>query len=479
VKQVATARFLCRGFVPDSIPAKIPLLAYHRYANLTGITVTQCTAPALSLSVNSANNRVTNTGYAYDAAGNVTNDGTFSYTWNAEGRMVAAAGVTYTYDGDGKRVKKDNGKLYWYGPGGEVLVESDLSGNITSEYIYFGGTRIARKDPSSSNVYYYLGDHLGSARVMVSVTLTGTVNGVVSESDYYPYGGERVISNTLTPANNYKFTGHERDAESGLDHTLYRQYSSNTGRWTSPDVVRGNAESPQGWDRYTYVGGNSTNDTDPDGNCDPNDQACFTATVTAVAPSDVSLFGSILDLLTGHRGPKAPNADKLIPVQRNACTEGLGGIGISLGVNADVGGGPPAPAGATALGSVLVGLFYGKVGASAGIADSGGATAFAGKHIVGAPCQDPTTITSAGAYVGGGFSVTLTNGSSVSALSGGFQTLTVSVGLGAVNFGYQVSESENGTYAVSVQPPFVSAGIGFEFSVIKTNTITSNTGCTQ
>ncbi len=39
---------------------------------------------------------------------------------------------TYTYDGDGKRVKKSNGKIYWYGLNGEVLAESGLSGAITS-----------------------------------------------------------------------------------------------------------------------------------------------------------------------------------------------------------------------------------------------------------------------------------------------------------------------------------------------------------
>ncbi|MBI2820077.1 MAG: hypothetical protein HYX73_08865 [Acidobacteria bacterium] len=41
----------------------------------------------------------------------------------------------------------------------------------------------------------------------------------------------------------HKYTGHEpfgsaqdrRDSESGLDHTLYRQYVSNMSRWLSPD----------------------------------------------------------------------------------------------------------------------------------------------------------------------------------------------------------------------------------------------------
>src|SRR2546427_7750828 len=93
-------------------------------------------------------------GYGSDAAGNMTSiPSVASYTYNAEGQMTSAAGVTYTGacpersrgNGDGKRVKKSNGKLYWYGMGSDPLAESDATGNITDEYIFFGGKRIARR----------------------------------------------------------------------------------------------------------------------------------------------------------------------------------------------------------------------------------------------------------------------------------------------------------------------------------------------
>ena len=67
-------------------------------------------------------------------------------------QIKTAASVNYTYDGDGDRVEKSNGKIYWYGTGSDVLDESDLSGNITDEYIFFGGKRIAHRrvaDPSA------------------------------------------------------------------------------------------------------------------------------------------------------------------------------------------------------------------------------------------------------------------------------------------------------------------------------------------
>jgi len=81
--------------------------------------------------------------WTYDASGNATSDGFANYQWDAESQLKSAAGVTYTYDGDGRRVSKSNGKLYWYGSGGDILAETDSSGNTTAEYIFFGGKRVA------------------------------------------------------------------------------------------------------------------------------------------------------------------------------------------------------------------------------------------------------------------------------------------------------------------------------------------------
>jgi RHS repeat-associated protein len=233
---------------------------YDRYGNLNTVAVTKCSAPTLSLSINN-NNRITNTGFAYDLAGNLTADGFSTYIWTAEDRLASTAGVTYTYDGDNQRVKKSNGKLYWYGLNGEVLAESDLSGNVTAEYIYFSGRRIARRDPASGNIYYFLSDHIGSARVVTKVSGAGVYEGVVEESDFYPFGTERVITDNLD--NLYKFTGFERDGESALDHTLYRKYSSSLARWLSPDPQAGSPTNPQSWNRYPYVINNPLALVDP------------------------------------------------------------------------------------------------------------------------------------------------------------------------------------------------------------------------
>src|SRR5947208_16093785 len=91
--------------------------------------------------------------YGYDAAGNMTSDPTdgVSMTYDAENRIATATkngiSTTYTCDADGNRVKKTSGSgttLYWYmSPG--IVAESDTSGTLKSEYIFFAGERVARK----------------------------------------------------------------------------------------------------------------------------------------------------------------------------------------------------------------------------------------------------------------------------------------------------------------------------------------------
>src|SRR5947209_3382117 len=201
---------------------------YDPWGNLNQKVVTKCTAENLSVAVN-ANNQLQ--GYSYDAAGNMTRDNnTMNYFYDAENRVAGAAGFTYTYDADGNRVEKSNGTsgiLYWYmSPG--IVAESNLSGNLQSEYVFFNGERVARKDFPGSTVSYYFSDHLKTASV-----ITDAIGAIKSESDYYPWGGELQFSNAVS--NHYKFTGKERDQETGLDFFGVRYYSNAMGRFITPD----------------------------------------------------------------------------------------------------------------------------------------------------------------------------------------------------------------------------------------------------
>ncbi len=84
----------------------------------------------------------------------------------------------------------------------------------------------------------------------------------VGEQGTYPYG-ESWYNNSST--SNWVFTSYERDPESGDDYALARSYSSNLGRFQSPDPVEGDPGNPQTWNRYAYVGNDPINITDPSG----------------------------------------------------------------------------------------------------------------------------------------------------------------------------------------------------------------------
>jgi RHS repeat-associated protein len=244
-------------------------------------------------------------GMSYDAAGNLLNDGLSNYSYDAENRIITLNGIpAYIYDGDGNRVQKSvgSGKLYWYGMGADVLDESDASGNITDEYVFFNGSRIARQHIASAcpnpNVVsdYYLSDHLGSSRVV-----TDSSGNVLDDSDFYPFGGERSIVGSS--GNTYKFTGKERDSETSLDNFGARYYASTLGRFMRPDDpnVDQDPADPQSWNLYSYVRNNPLNDTDPDGHVCTRD-------------SDGNLHGDC----SSPGDEKVTQADKSQQVQVNA-----------------------------------------------------------------------------------------------------------------------------------------------------------------
>jgi RHS repeat-associated protein len=208
--------------------------------------------------------------YRYDAAGNMTYDGTNTYYYDAEDRLIqvngtlgtcSSATACYTYDALGKRVEKVAGSAitqYLYSANGQIILETDGSGNgnPTADYMYLGGSFVA--EYKNSTTYFPVSDHLGSSRI-----LTGMNQSVVQILDYYPFGQ---LNSSDSGYTTHKFTGDERDAETGLDHTDFRQYASPQGRWISPDpagLAAVDPTNPQSWNRYAYVLGDPLSLVDP------------------------------------------------------------------------------------------------------------------------------------------------------------------------------------------------------------------------
>jgi RHS repeat-associated protein len=162
-----------------------------------------------------------------------------------------------------------------YGLDGELIAEYEgSSGNLKKEYAAGGGTLITIEPTAvnSNGTQYNTGDHLGSPRV-----ITNSSGSVMSRHDYKPFGeelgsgtGGRTTGmgfNNSGDNNRKKFTGYERDSETGLDFAQARYYANLQGRFTRPDPFSGSATTtnPQTFNRYAYVGNNPTIRSDPSG----------------------------------------------------------------------------------------------------------------------------------------------------------------------------------------------------------------------
>jgi RHS repeat-associated protein len=79
----------------------------------------------------------------------------------------------------------------------------------------------------------------------------------------YPYG----VEYTTTANDREKYATYTRDSLTGFDYAVNRYYSSQWGRFLSPDPLTASVSlrSPQTWNRYAYTGGDPTNNRDPSG----------------------------------------------------------------------------------------------------------------------------------------------------------------------------------------------------------------------
>ncbi len=170
----------------------------------------------------------------------------------ADGVRPPAERTWYVYDSAGQRVRK---------------VTESAAGQVKDERIYLGGFEIYRRhsgvnaglvreslhimdgkqrlalvetrndvDDGTAKqlIRYQLGNHLGSATLELDDQAQ-----VISYEEYTPYGStsyEAVRNQTETPKR-YRYTGKERDEESGLYYHGARYYAPWLGRWVRPDVL--------------------------------------------------------------------------------------------------------------------------------------------------------------------------------------------------------------------------------------------------
>ena len=197
--------------------------------------------------------------YSYDANGNLTKDlnkGISGITYNFLNLPNAVtfsdgSTITYTYGADGTKLRTVH-KI------GSTTTTTDYCGNV----IYENGvqklllTEEGYITLSDSKYHYYLKDHQGNNRVVISQS--GTVE---ETSHYYPFGGVFASAGNVQP---YKYNGKELDTKKGLNWYDYgaRHYDAALGRFTTNDPL---AEKYYSMSPYTYCADNPVKFIDPNG----------------------------------------------------------------------------------------------------------------------------------------------------------------------------------------------------------------------
>jgi RHS repeat-associated protein len=217
--------------------------------------------------------------YAYDASGNlIREDASRHFEWDHADRMRVyrtqigesepTVHVHYLYDAGGQRVKK----LVRKSSQVEVTVYVDgvfehhrvIKARATQEnntlHVMDDQSRIMQvrvgkpfADDTTPAVKYHLADHLNSSNVVVDDT-----GSWVNREEYTPYGETSFGS---FARKRYRFTGKERDEESGLYYHGARYYAPWVGRWLSCDK----GKTVPGTSLYRYASNTPQVMIDPDG----------------------------------------------------------------------------------------------------------------------------------------------------------------------------------------------------------------------
>ncbi len=259
-----------------------------------------------TLTFNAAN-QITNTGYTYDGAGNLTAAPEYTFTYNAAEQMTQAihngSEVTnYTYAGADQKsllsLSTPNGdtRTYQYGRadqnGTPTLTSSTRNGNranIVNDAKT--GQPIALSTPSDA-----LGQYAYDGSGNPFALLTGSPAAFVKTVD--PYGTDTVSydgGGDGLPSNPFSFKAGIDDIHTGLVKFGQRWYNPYIGAWTQQDTLDSPLD-PSNGNRYAFAA------SDPINNSDPTGFDCGGAIFGAVT-GVVATAASVAVIGTGVGGP--------------------------------------------------------------------------------------------------------------------------------------------------------------------------------
>jgi RHS repeat-associated protein len=235
---------------------------YDPTGNMTSKTIAGTTT---NYTVNAAN-ELTNSGYSYDANGNLTASPSFTgFTYNPKNQTTqinptsggTTLNITYAGQGQADRVTANS-------TGDSASFIDDQLGIAEVNSSAQGIATWFTRDPSGrilgercNGNYYYLFDGLGS--VIAATNATGTV---IRTFKYDPYGNTTNTTGTLFEP--IRYAGYYLDYQTNLYKAGQRYYDPTTSRWTQQDSIN-NALDTHGWNQYDYAGDDPVNSVDPSG----------------------------------------------------------------------------------------------------------------------------------------------------------------------------------------------------------------------
>ncbi|HEV3276156.1 MAG TPA: RHS repeat-associated core domain-containing protein [Terriglobia bacterium] len=246
---------------------------YDPWGNMSCTSGGTGVCPQYSYGINgnySTTNQITNSGYTYDAAGNLTADGTgsgaYTYTYDGEGRLtvVSSSTLTFLYNALGQAVQwTQSGVTYdmLYDASGEMMARfNEASGNWDTAPFRLGHRMLGTYDFGSNVTHFLHANALGSSTV-----ITDGTGSVVAEQLFYPSGDLWQD----TSQQEFHFAAFDWGyANPGVLPTPNRMYSYTKGRWMTPDPVglaAADITNPESLNRYAYALNSPTSLIDPSG----------------------------------------------------------------------------------------------------------------------------------------------------------------------------------------------------------------------
>ena len=253
------------------------------YAPPAGVTIPRDGSQGITYSDTS--NRILNSEFGYDAAGNQVRaliPGSTSvsqrFQYDAANRLVTVKADnnqtvigTYTYGSNNQRlITEESGlRTYSVAEGLAVIAEYVESGGSTNpswskSYVYLGNRLLSTMKPNGAGgeaVEYHHPDRLGTRVV------TNPSTGGWSEQVTLPFGTAFSAESSGTPTNR-RFTTYDRSDTTKLDYAVNRHYDSYQGRFTQVDPAGMKAatlNNPQTLNMYAYCANDPVNRMDPDG----------------------------------------------------------------------------------------------------------------------------------------------------------------------------------------------------------------------